>query len=177
MDLYGGQMVTAEVELSLHFKTRWVPLQYCSITAAGVHVLTRKQKKRCYVKFILHIWHAFLRLPSPLIVNQLAVTISAPVIIPGVHWEASHFMSVISQLFIAGHAESVDDVDDRVLRTDPHLLLDQSNHAGLHRRRCDIKSQFWHIQKMLADTKNTWVFSIVCLNTVEMHGKDVNHVF
>lgn len=43
-------------------------------------------------------------------------------------------MSVFCQLFVAGHAVSVDYVDDGVLRADPNLILDQSQHAGLHRK-------------------------------------------
>lgn len=64
---------------------------------------------------------------------------SPPVVfISGVHCKSGHFMSVLSQLFVAGHAVSVYDVDYRVLRANPHLLLDQSQHTVLHRRRCDI---------------------------------------
>lgn len=94
MDLYGGQTVTGEVELSLHFETGRVPLQNHPVTAAGECLLT-------------------------------------VVLIPCVHCESSNFMSVFSQLFVAGHALSVNDVDYGVLRANPHLLLDQSQHAVL----------------------------------------------
>lgn len=40
-------------------------------------------------------------------------------------------MSVFCQLFVAGHTVSVNYVDDGVLRADPNLILDQSQHAGL----------------------------------------------
>lgn len=45
MNLYGAQTVTAEVELLLHFKTRRVPLQDRPVTAAGVRLLTGKDRK------------------------------------------------------------------------------------------------------------------------------------
>lgn len=65
---------------------------------------------------------------------KLQINTSLPVgLVAGVHCEASHFMSVFGQLFVAGHAVSVDNVDYRVLRTNPHLLLDQSYHTVLHR--------------------------------------------
>lgn len=60
------------------------------------------------------------------------------VLISGVHCESSHFMSVFCQLFVAGHVESVNDVDYGVLRANPHLILDQSQHTVLHRGRCDM---------------------------------------
>lgn len=63
------------------------------------------------------------------------------VLISGVHCEAGHFMPVFGQLFVAGHAVSVNDVDHRVLGADPHLLLDQSQHAVLH-GECDMGAQF-----------------------------------
>lgn len=64
---------------------------------------------------------------------------SLPVVfISGVHCESSHFMSVLSQLFVAGHAVSIYDVDNRVLRANPHLLLVHSQHAILHRIKCDM---------------------------------------
>lgn len=52
--------------------------------------------------------------------------------VSGVHREPSHFMPVLRQLFVAGHAVSVDYVDDGVLRADPNFILDQSQHAVLH---------------------------------------------
>lgn len=42
-------------------------------------------------------------------------------------------MSVFRQLFVAGHALSVNDVDDGVLRANPNFILDQSQHAILHK--------------------------------------------
>lgn len=42
-------------------------------------------------------------------------------------------MSVFRQLFVAGHALSVDDVDDGVLRANPNFTVDQSQHAVLHK--------------------------------------------
>lgn len=47
--------------------------------------------------------------------------------------ESSDFVSVFCQLFVAGHAVSVDYIDDGVLRSDPNLILGQSQHAVLHR--------------------------------------------
>lgn len=42
-------------------------------------------------------------------------------------------MSVFRQLFVAGHALSVNDVDDGVLRANPNFTVDQSQHAVLHK--------------------------------------------
>lgn len=68
--------------------------------------------------------------------SELALLVSVPVVlISGVKGEAGHFMSVFSQLFVAGHAVSVNNVDHGVLGANPHLLLDQSQHAVLHRTR------------------------------------------
>lgn len=53
---------------------------------------------------------------------------------PRVNRESSHFMSVFCQLFVTGHAVSVDYVDDGGLRANPNLILEQSQHAGLHRK-------------------------------------------
>ena len=90
--------------------------------------------------------------PEPEIVMSLPA-----VLISGVHSESSHFMSVFSQLFVAGHAVSVDDVDYRVLRANPHLLLDQSHHAVLQRRRCDNGPQFHFPYKMVGCTYIVYV--------------------
>lgn len=61
---------------------------------------------------------------------------SLPVmLISCVHRESSYFMSVLCQLFVAGHAVCVDDVDHGVLGADPHLLLDQSQHTVLQEER------------------------------------------
>lgn len=63
IDLYGGETVTAEVVLSLHFETGRVPLQNRPITAAGVCLLTGKDslskafnlKRMIKTLFYLHI--------------------------------------------------------------------------------------------------------------------------
>lgn len=52
---------------------------------------------------------------------------------PGFDCESSHFMSVFRQLFVAGHALSVNDVDDGVLGANPNFILDQSQHAILNK--------------------------------------------
>ena len=44
VDLYGGETVTAQVELSLHLEADWVPLQDRPLTAAGVSLLTGKER-------------------------------------------------------------------------------------------------------------------------------------
>lgn len=53
-------------------------------------------------------------------------------------------MPVFSQLLVAGHAVGVDDVDNRILRAHPHLILDQPHHAGLHRELSDMTSLFYY---------------------------------
>lgn len=65
----------------------------------------------------------------------------------GVNREASHFMSVFSQLFVAGHTVDVDDVNNRVLRTHPDLIMNQPHHACLYREENYVKI----LRKMLAE--------------------------
>lgn len=45
--------------------------------------------------------------------------------------EICDLSTVLSQLFMTQHTASVDYINDRVLRTNPQLLLIQSNHAVL----------------------------------------------
>lgn len=47
------------------------------------------------------------------------------------HSQARDAGAVVSELLVAGHAVDVDDVDDRVLRADPHLALLRHHHAVL----------------------------------------------
>lgn len=119
VDLDGGQTVTADEELLLDFETERVPLQDGPIAAAGERLPGDEStlRVRPYYDFF---W--------------LIKKINPPVLsTSGVSRESSHFMSVFCQLFVAGHGVSVHDVDDGVLRADPNLIMDQSQHAGLHR--------------------------------------------
>lgn len=141
MDLYGRETLTTEVELPLYLETGRVPLQNRPITAAGVRLLTGRDSFKILVKHTC--FHTAAARPLKLIITRLLlmfepITLTALVSLPAmlisaVHCESSHFTSVFSQLFVAGHAVSVNDVYYRVLRANPHLLLDQSQHAVLHR--------------------------------------------
>lgn len=59
MDLYGGQTVTGEVELSLHFETGRVPLQNHPVTAAGECLLTGKDSLKRQIKHTCAATRAF----------------------------------------------------------------------------------------------------------------------
>lgn len=50
---------------------------------------------------------------------------------PVLHGQARDAGAVVRELLVAGHAVDVDDVDDRVLRADPHLALLRHHHAVL----------------------------------------------
>lgn len=56
-------------------------------------------------------------------------------LVPGlpsiVHGQASDWRTVIRELFVAGHAVDVDDVDDRVLGAHPHLAVLRHHHTVL----------------------------------------------
>ena len=58
IDLYGGETVTAEVELSLHFETGRVPLQDGPITAAGECLLTERRFERSFhlKRLVKHVY-------------------------------------------------------------------------------------------------------------------------
>lgn len=47
--------------------------------------------------------------------------------------------AVVAELLVAGHAVDVDDIDDGVLRADPHLVLLHHRHAVLQVQ--DIRTQ------------------------------------
>ena len=50
---------------------------------------------------------------------------------PVLHSQARDAGAVVGELLVAGHAVDIDDVDDRVLRADPHLALLRHHHAVL----------------------------------------------
>lgn len=50
---------------------------------------------------------------------------------PVLHGQARDAGAVVGELLVAGHAVDVDDVDDGVLRADPHLALLRHHHAVL----------------------------------------------
>lgn len=52
---------------------------------------------------------------------------------------------VLGQLFMTQHTVSVDYVNDRVLRTNPHLLLVQSHHAVLGTKQTVVWNLFWDL--------------------------------
>lgn len=88
----------------------------------------------------------------------------------GTHCESSHFLSVLCQLFVAGHAGSVNDVDYRVLRANPHLILDQSQHAVLQ-RKCGFPVSLVSCLEMW-DTK-TASLRVFCINCNSAHAQYV----
>ena len=49
-----------------------------------------------------------------------------------VNGEAGDFVPVLRELLVTRHAAWVDDVDHRVMRANPHLVLVNSQHAVLH---------------------------------------------
>ena len=49
--------------------------------------------------------------------------------------QAGDFVSVLCELLVTRHAAWVDDVDHRVMRANPHLVLVNSQHAVLHTAR------------------------------------------
>lgn len=52
-------------------------------------------------------------------------------LLPVLHSQARDAGAVVGELLVAGHAVDIDDVDDRVLRADPHLALLRHHHAVL----------------------------------------------
>lgn len=59
-----------------------------------------------------------------------------------VHGQAGHFLSVLRQQLVARHAHCVNDVDDGVLGAHPNVVVDQAQHAVLHRRWDTLASGF-----------------------------------